>query len=90
MEELIIGIVEDGKFRPVFPNRGVPSDLTGIRMQESVPPETRQLDLSEYEDRAIAIQGYDGGGWIYSASVIDVAGPITTTLVRRVIDQKAP
>ena len=50
----------------------------------SVPPETGELDLTQYEGSAIAIQGHDGGGWVYSAKVIDKGGPIVTALVLQV------
>jgi hypothetical protein len=56
-------------------------------MQESVPPETGELDLTQYEGSVIAIQGHDGGGWIYSAGVIDTAGPIVTALALQIFGQ---
>jgi hypothetical protein len=56
-------------------------------MAASVPPETAELDLSVYEGKAIMVHGHDGGGWIYSAMVIDQAGPILTAVVRKVFGQ---
>jgi hypothetical protein len=52
-------------------------------MQESVPPDAREIDLAEYEGRAIMVSGHDDGSWIYSASVIDEAGPILTAVVEQ-------
>jgi hypothetical protein len=45
------------------------------------------LDISPYEGNAIVVRGYDSGGWIYSAEVIDEAGPILTAVVLRVFGQ---
>ena len=83
MNQTFIGIVEDGKLRVVLP-KPIPSgeiQFTSIGMQESVPPETGELDLAKYEGTAIAIEGHDGGGWVYSARVVDEGGPIVTALV---------
>jgi len=89
MNQTFIGKVENGEFKVLSP-KGAPSGIikfTSIGMQEAVPPETGKLDLTEYEGSVIAIQGHDGGGWIYSARVIDTAGPIVTALVLQVFGQ---
>jgi hypothetical protein len=84
-----IGIVRNGKFERVFPQRplGVSVGLTGIQMQEAVPPESAELDLTGYEGQAIMVCGYDGGGWIYAARVVDQAGPILTAVVQQAFGQ---
>lgn len=82
-----LGIVQNREFKLLVPDPGpisVPIRLTGISMQEPVPPESRELDLAEYEGKAIMVRGHDGGGWIYSAVVIDQAGPILTAVVQKV------
>jgi hypothetical protein len=87
-----LGIVQNGEFTPLVPDPGpisVPIRLTGISMQESVPPESKELDLTEYEGKAIMVRGYGGGGWIYSAEVIDQAGPILTAVVQQVFARRA-
>lgn len=56
-------------------------------MQESVPPETEELNLTEYEGKAIMARGHNSGGWIYSAEVIDQADPILTAVVQQVFGQ---
>ena len=88
-EQIFIGIVEKGKFKLVVPKPSplVEVRLTSIQMQEARPPESGELDLSEYEGNAIAVQGY-GGSWIYSAKVIDSGGPIVTALVKKVFGKK--
>ena len=58
--------------------------LTSLPMQAAQPPESGELDLTEYEGKAITVRGHDGGGWIYSAEVIDQAGLILTAVVQQV------
>jgi hypothetical protein len=81
-----LGIVQDGAFELMSPYSapGGSVRLTAISMQAAVPPETAELDLSVYEGKAIMVRGHDGGGWIYSAAVIDQAGPILTAAVQKV------
>lgn len=50
-------------------------------MQEARPPESTELDLTEYEGKAIMVRGHSSGEWIYSAEVIDQARPILTAVV---------
>lgn len=80
-----LGIVKNGKFQLLLPENlaGTSFRLTSIRMQEAVSPESREISLTEYEGEAIMIQGREGGEWIYSAELIDEAGPILTVLVRK-------
>jgi hypothetical protein len=87
-----LGIVQNGEFKVSVPDPGslnVPVRLTSISMQESVPPESGEIELTEYEGKAIMVQGHGGGGWIYSASVIDQAGPILTAVVQQVFASRA-
>lgn len=87
MSRLFIGIVENGVFELLFPKpKSTPSiRLTTAGIQDSIPPENGELNLIEYERAAIAIEGHaDGGGWIYSARVVDTGEPIVTALVEKV------
>lgn len=61
--------------------------LSSIQMQEARPPEAGELDLAEYEGRVIMVNGLDGGRWIYSASIVDVAGPILTAVVNKLFGE---
>jgi hypothetical protein len=85
-EKAMIGIVKEGRFQsftPPSPNR--PSRLTAMQMQEAASPEGQEIDLSMYEGQAIMVDGAGSGGeWIYSARVVDVAGPILTEVVKHV------
>jgi hypothetical protein len=84
--QTLIGIVRDGELWILAPagSAGFSARLTGIAMQESVPPESREIDLRAYEGAAILVRGQDGGGWIYAAEVIDRGGPLLTELAREV------
>lgn len=85
-----LGIVENKKFKLVFSKSGpdIYVRLTSIPMQAAQSPERAELDLSTYQGKAIMIRGYDGGGWIYSAEVIDEAGPILTVVVQQLFKQQ--
>lgn len=80
-----LGMVENGKFQLLLPENlvGASFRLTSVRIQEAVSPESREINLVEYEGEAIMIQGLESGGWIYSAELIDEAGPILTILVQK-------
>jgi len=86
---IFIGIVENGVLRIVFPKSSLNGRIrfTSIAMQMSVPPESDELDLSQYEGKAIDIQGHNGGGWIYSARDVDIGRQILTALVQQVLDK---
>ncbi len=85
-----LGIVREKRFELLTPYHAPAGSvrLTAIAMQESLPPESGELDLSEYEGKAIMVRGHDGGGWIYSAEVVDQAGPILTAVVWKVFGQE--
>jgi hypothetical protein len=84
-ENLFIGIVKNGKFHLLAPRTSSPLSgairLTGIRMQEARSPESDELNLEKYEGKAVMVHGHDGGGWIYSAAVVDSGGPLVSALV---------
>jgi len=86
MAGLFIGIVKNGAFKLVFPpsENGARVRLTTTSMQDSVPPENGELNLLEYENIAIGVEGHPSGDWIYSASVVDTGDPIVTALVENV------
>ena len=61
-------------------NSFVVLSLTGGSMGYLASPEEYD-GVCRYEGRAIMVQGHDGGGWVYSAQVVDHAGPILTAVV---------
>lgn len=91
-DKQLIGIVQEGRFQILSPEprTGDAVRLTHIQMQESIPPESRELDLSEYEGEAIMVSGHDGGDWVYAASIVDHAGPLLTAVVRQVFAPSEP
>lgn len=84
-----IGVVRDREFSPLVPHSfsGSSVRLTSIAMQEAQSPEVHGLDLTEYEGSALMVSGHYGGSWIYSAKIVDRAGPILTAVVQRVFSQ---
>ena len=84
--ERILGLVQDGRFHILSPGRskGIEARLTAMGMQAAIRPEMEEIDLAPHEGTALMVEGHDGGGWIYSAKVIEEAGPILTAVVRQV------
>ena len=89
-DQQFVGIVQNGEFQSLWPSRlgGVPTRLTRIAMQVAQSPESAEIRLDMYEGKAIMVRGHSSGGWIYSAEVIDEAGPILTAVVQQVFGQK--
>jgi hypothetical protein len=53
-------------------------------MQAAVAPEVQEISVKTQEGKAIMVEGRSSGGWIYSAELIDTAGPILSALVQKV------
>ena len=87
MSDTIIGIIENGKFRRLWPKPASMEDgarLTSIQPMQAILPENGELDLSEHEGKIIAVRGDDQGDWVYSTEVIDTGGAIAKTLASKV------
>jgi len=87
MEHLIevMGLVRRGELVLSVPS-GRPDPtvrLTRVPSQAAEAAEAAELDLSQYEGRAIMVRGDDQGRWIHSAEIVDVAGPILSAVVER-------
>jgi hypothetical protein len=88
-EEQLLGLVQDGKFMPLNSSFALPIRLTSIQMMEARSPESGELNLTGFEGEVIMVSGRGGGGgWVYSARVIDRAGPILTAVALRVFGQE--
>jgi hypothetical protein len=87
-----VGVVKDRKFYVLAPKmeQGGPSRLTTISLVEAVAPEAKEIDLSKYEGKAIAVLGVGGGKWISSAEVVDEAGAIVAAIMAKVFGQESP
>jgi hypothetical protein len=85
---LFMGVVQAGRFHILAPQSSSPLAaavrLTHIQMQEARPPDSAEVNLEEYEGKALMVHGHDGGGWIYKAAVVDIGGPLVTALVKYV------
>ena len=57
-------------------------------MQAAQPPDSAEVDLTGYEGCAVVILGRDGGGWVFSAKVIDQAGPIFATVLIQLFEEE--
>lgn len=81
-----LGIVRQGRFRPLARERDTADSLrlTSIGLQAEQSPESGELSLTAYEASAIMVRGIDNEEWIYSAIIIEQAGPILTAVVRQV------
>jgi len=84
-----LGIVKNGQLQLLQPEdlAGTTVRLTRIQMQEAQTPESAELDLTEYEGKAIMVRGHGGNGWIYSSEVIDQVGPILAAVVQKLFSQ---
>jgi hypothetical protein len=86
MNEKILGIVKDGLFRRLTPIRDWSGcRLTRIGPQRAQSPESGEIQLAEYEGSAVLVTGEAQEFWIYSADVIEQAGPIVSILVEHVL-----
>lgn len=81
----IVGVVQDGRFQPLQPNVSEIGliKLTSITMSAAQSPESAVLDLAPYEGGVIMVRGHHSDGWIYSAQVIEQAGPILAAVAKQ-------
>lgn len=79
--EHFLGKIKDGEFRVLAPQpfAGKTIKLTPTQIQESRSPEV--LDLSEYENKMVVVNGHGSGEWIYSAEVAEEAGPVLSNFL---------
>lgn len=83
-----LGIVSDKKFQPQDTSFDGSARLTRISMVAGTSPESDEIDLTQYEGKAIMVEGTPSGEWIFDAEVVDVAGAILTEVVKKVFSQK--
>lgn len=84
--EQIFGMVRNGGFYVFAPQHleGKTVKLTTVGLNESRPPENSEIDLSMYKEKIIEVNGFDSGGWIYSARVVEEAGPVLADFLKKV------
>jgi len=80
-----VGFVQHGKFLSLTLHETVWQQvrLTSISMQTAMSPEAKELDLTEYEEEVIVVCGHDSGGWIYYATVAEIASPLIAEFILR-------
>jgi|SRR5215210_6844122 len=83
----VLGLVLNGQFISAETHK--PIEITEAQMQEAIDPHAKLVDLGKYEGKAILIscQTTDGS-FIWGSNVASTAGPILTTVVRKVFDLK--
>jgi hypothetical protein len=91
INDQFLGIVQGGRFQILAPEyaAGSAARLTGMQMQEAQPPEAKEIDLTKHEGSVVMVGGHFGGDWIYSAQIVEQAGPILSTVVTRLFAQPA-
>lgn len=85
--EGILGIVQHARFVRLGREQSaytIPARLTTIQPWAAMSPHTQEIPLAPHEGRALMVTGMDQGEWIYSAQIVEVAGPILTAVTLRV------
>ncbi|MCP5104806.1 MAG: N-acetylmuramoyl-L-alanine amidase [bacterium] len=85
-KEQIFGMVRKGEFTIFAPQQleGITVRLTALPMDEAHPPENGRIDISKYEGKIIEVCGDTGADWLYSARVIEEAGPVLSDFLKKV------
>lgn len=84
-DDSFVGFVQHGRFLRLTPCEPVQQEvrLTSISMETAISPEAKELDLSQYEGKVIVVCGHDGGEWIYSATIAEIAPPLVADFILR-------
>jgi len=84
--EQFFGIVRNGEFYVFTPQHleGATVKLTTTWIEEPHATESGVIDLTEFEGKIIEVSGLDKGKCIYSAKVVEEAGPVLSEFLRRV------
>jgi len=84
-DDSFVGFVQQGRFLKLTPCEPVQEEvrLTSISMKTAISPEAKELDLSEYEGKVIVVCGHNGGEWIYSATITEIAPPLVADFILR-------
>lgn len=82
----IIGIVKDGSF--IVAETNETKKLTSVGLVEATTPESGLINLTQYEGKAILVSSpqISDNEWLFGATIIDIADPIVTKLVKDVFN----
>ena len=80
----MLGIVKDGVFILVETNET--KKLPSVGLVEATTPDSGLINLTQYEGKSILVssQSILDNEWIFGATIIDIADPIVTKLVKEV------
>jgi len=83
--EQFLGMVKEGKLEIIIPEAQTEKTvkLTEMPIQAAIPPKAQEIIRKRHEGKAIMVKGHYNRDWIYSAEIIDVAGPIQNALVQK-------
>ena len=84
--EQFFGMVRNGEFYVFAPQHleGATVKLTTTWIEEPHANESGVINLTEFEGKIIEVRGRDSGKWIYSAKVVEEAGPVLSDFLKRV------
>ncbi len=88
LKKQYLGKVEVDRFKILLPEAEAGSyrRLTTMGMQVPQPPELQEMHLDSYENQFVMVSGYGDNEWIWSAEVIEVAGPILTAVLEQILE----
>lgn len=84
-----LGVVQGGSVRVLVSEQGITGTfrLTAEPPGGKTPPESGQLVLMDYEDRAIMVRGIAQDDWIMAATVTETASAMLTLVVETLFDR---
>lgn len=82
----IIGIVKDGSF--IVAETNETKKLTSVGLVDATTPESGLINITQYEGKAILVSSpqISDNEWLFGATIIDIADPIVTKLVKEVFN----
>lgn len=85
-----LGVVQGGSVRVLVSEQGIIGTfrLTAEPPGGNTPPESRELVLVDYEDRAIMVRGIAQDDWIMAATVTETASAMLTLVVETLFAQE--
>lgn len=87
-----VGVVEGGRFILLLPepDAGSHRRLTTLDRPTLQPPELDEIHLDESEGQVVMVTGEADSQWIWSAQIVEVAGPIVTALAKALLRRPVP
>lgn len=84
-----LGVARGGSVRVLVSEQGIIGTfrLTAEPPGGHAPPDSRELALTGYEDRAIMVRGIAQDGWIRAATVTETASAMLTLVVETLFAQ---